>query len=438
MTTATSWDAGERALLQAAFHSFDQAAHTLQQSYSTLTARVEQMDLELAQSNEALRRQLHINEAMRMHLDGVLESLSTGVLVLDDAGVITRRNGAAAALLGLGGVEELRGRRATDVLESAGLTLSDRPQRLGSAVVTITVAPLNTEWGGASGSLVLLHDVTRVCQLEEQLQRRGRLAAMGEMMGRIAHEIRNPLGSVELFASMLRRDLADRPSSQRYAEQISQAVHAMDRLLANLLLYTRPDRAPRAWHAAERLVLDSLTLAAHAIAQAPVDIRLDLDPRIPLLWCHEGQMKQVFLNLVVNAVQAMPDGGRLTIALDAEADQALGVPAVRLTVSDSGTGIAPAHRSRIFDPFFTTKDEGTGLGLAIVHAIVDAHQGRIDVDSAPDRGTAFTILLPHPAPPAPPMPLHLLTDGRQADGRGDVDRPNAVEEFVSVEEPSHD
>ena len=428
--TTTAWQTGERELLEAAFHSFDQAAHTLQQSYSTLTARVEQMDLELAQSNDALRRQLRVNEAMRMHLDGILESLSTGVLVLDDAGVITRGNAPAVRLLGTTDAD-LRGRREAEVLQSLGLAVTDRPQRIGQTVVTISHAPLTTESGGRSGSLLLIHDVTRICQLEEQLQRKDRLAAMGEMIGRIAHEIRNPLGSVELFASLLRRDLAELPSSQRYAEQISQAVHAMDRLLANLLVYTKPDRAPRAWHDAEPLVLDSLTLAAHAITKIPVDIRLDLDPCIPSLWCHEGQMKQVFLNLIVNAVQAMPTGGVLTIRLTQDREQALGVPAVRLTVSDSGAGIDPAHRSRIFDPFFTTKDEGTGLGLAIVHAMVEAHQGRIDVESAVGLGTSFTILLPHPAP------IPLPSDARITEHQPlapDRDSSPAMDELVSVEE----
>ncbi len=431
--TTTAWQTGERELLEAAFHSFDQAAHTLQQSYSTLTARVEQMDLELAQSNDALRRQLRVNEAMRMHLDGILESLSTGVLVLDDAGVITRGNAPAARLLGMTDAD-LRGRREAEVLQSLGLAVTDRPQRIGQTVVTISHAPLTTESGGRSGSLLLIHDVTRICQLEEQLQRKDRLAAMGEMIGRIAHEIRNPLGSVELFASLLRRDLAELPSSQRYAEQISQAVHAMDRLLANLLVYTKPNRAPRAWHDAEPLVLDSLTLAAHAITKIPVDIRLDLDPCIPSLWCHEGQMKQVFLNLIVNAVQAMSTGGVLTIRLTQDREQALGVPAVRLTVSDSGAGINPAHRSRIFDPFFTTKDEGTGLGLAIVHAMVEAHQGRIDVESAVGQGTSFTILLPHSAP------IPLLSDARITEHQPlgpDRDSSPAMDELVSVEE-SHE
>jgi len=262
--------------------------------------------------------------------------------------------------------------------------------------VAITQSPLKTNSECRSGSLVLIQDITRLYQLEEQLQRKDRLAAMGEMIGRIAHEIRNPLGSVELFASLLRRDLYERPSSKLYAEQISQAVQATDRLLANLLAYTNPARSSRAWQAAEPLILDSLSLAAHAITKVPVDIRLDLDPGIPAIWCHEGQMKQVVVNLIVNAVQAMPTGGVLSIGLKTDQMQTLGAPGVCLTVNDSGTGIDPTHRSRLFDPFFTTKDEGTGLGLAIVYSIIEAHQGRIDVESTVGRGASFVIVLPHP------------------------------------------
>lgn len=397
MTTSITWQTGERQLLEAAFQSFDQAAQTLQQSYGALTRRVEQMDLELAQSNGALRQQLHDNEAMRSHLDGILESLETGVVVLDDAGLITRCNVSAARLLGMT-PSALEGHDGEEVLDWLGLTVTEHPQRIGQTIVTIGRAALTSISGGESGSLLLIHDVTRIYHLEEQLQRKERLAAMGEMIGRIAHEIRNPLGSVELFASMLRRDLADMPGLKTYAEQISHAVHGMDRLLANLLVYSKPERTPRAWHHAERMILDSLTLAAHAITKVSVDLRLDLDPRIPSLWCHDGQLKQVCLNLIINAAQAMPAGGVLTISLKPETDRLLGMPAVCLTVTDSGPGIDAGLRSRIFDPFFTTKDDGTGLGLAIVHAIVEAHQGRIDVDSVVGRGTSFTIILPHPEP----------------------------------------
>jgi len=408
MTSAMTKHPEERELLQAAFRSFDEAAHTLQQSYSALTTRVEQMDLELAQSNEALRRQLCDNEAMRVHLDGILESLSMGVLVMDDCEMITRSNRAAQALLGVTD-DELRNRRASEILAGAGLGVCDRPQRIGQAVVSISQVPLHNDSAEHSGHLILFQDITRIYQLEEQLQRKERLAAMGELIGRIAHEIRNPLGSVELFASMLQRDLGEHSSARRYAQQISQAVQSMDRLLTNLLLYTRPVHLARSWHLAESLIDESIKLAAHAITKVPIEIRMDISPEIHSMWCHDGQLKQVLVNLVVNAVQAMPNGGVLAISLCQEPSQTLGMPAVRLTVRDSGIGIAPAHQSRIFDPFFSTKDEGTGLGLAIVYSIVDAHQGRIDVDSTVGQGTACSIILPHPAIGGDPHAVHTPT-----------------------------
>jgi signal transduction histidine kinase len=415
MTSATTGHPEERELLHAAFRSFDEAAHTLQQSYNALTTRVEQMDLELAQSNEALRRQLFDNEAMRVHLDGILESLSTGILVMDDLETISRSNRAAEVLLGATAAE-LRNRRASDVLAGAGLGLCDRPQRIGQTVVSISQVPLHNDSGARSGHLILFQDITRIYQLEEQLQRKERLAAMGELIGRIAHEIRNPLGSVELFASMLQRDLDEDSSAKRYARQISQAVQSTDRLLANLLLYTRPVRMACGWHVAEPLIGESIKLAAHAITKVPVDIRVDINREIHSIWCHDGQLKQVLVNLVVNAVQAMPNGGVLAISLSQEPPQALGIPAVRLTVRDSGIGIEPAHRSRIFDPFFTTKDEGTGLGLAIVYSIVDAHQGRIDVESTIGQGTSCSIILPHPSRGGDQHEVQARTQNRSESG----------------------
>ncbi len=408
MTSAATRHPEERELLHAAFRSFDEAAQTLQQSYSALTTRVEQMDLELAHSNEALRRHLCDNEAMRVHLDGILESLSTGVLVLDDRETITRSNRAAEVLLGATD-DALRNRRASEILAGAGLGLCDRPQRIGQAVVSISQVPLHNDSGEHTGHLILFQDVTRVYQLEEQLQRKERLAAMGELIGRIAHEIRNPLGSVELFASMLQRDLGEQSSAKRYAQQISQAVQSMDRLLSNLLLYTRPVRLACGWHAAESLIDESIKLAAHAMSKVPVDIRVDIGHEIRSIWCHDGQLKQVLVNLVLNAIQAMPNGGVVAISLCREQPETLGLSAVRLSVRDSGIGIDPAHRSRIFDPFFSTKDEGTGLGLAIVYSIVDAHQGRIDVESAVGQGTTCSIILPHPAVGGDPHATHVPT-----------------------------
>lgn len=428
MTNDTTGQPEERALLQAAFRSFDGAAQTLQQSYYALTARVEQMDVELAHSNEALRRQLCENEAMQAHLNGILESLSTGVLVVDDCGVLARSNHAAEAILGATN-GELRDRVASEVLTALGLSVCDRPQRFRQAVVSISQVPLRNASGGGSSHLILIQDITRLYQLEEQLQRKDRLAAMGELLGRIAHEVRNPLGSVELFSSMLQRDLPKDSPTKRYAEQISQAVQLMDRLLANLLAYTRPTRLARRWHRAEPLIKTSMKLATHAITKVPVKVQMDIDQDIPSLWCHEGQLKQVIVNLVVNAVQAMPNGGLLTISLQKEPPQTLGVAAVRLAVSDTGLGIDPEYRSRMFDPFFTTKDEGTGLGLAIVYSIVEAHQGRIDVESTIRQGSTFAIILPHPSTTLASDDRRTLEETEDERGEGEyVDRELALTE----------
>lgn len=403
-------------LLQAAFRSFDGAASTLQQSYRALTSRLEQLDLELADRNEALRRNLRSNEELREHLTAILESLSTGIIVTDEEGTVTRCNRAGEQLLGMPR-DRIVGRSLAACLREASLDGEEYPLTTKTgAVATVSQKPLCNTQGQPAGGLTLIHDVTTVHQLEERLQRRNRLAAMGEMVGRIAHEIRNPLGSIELFASMLRRDVKDEAGLRGYTEHISSAVQLLDRLLSNLLLYTKPDCSRGAWHRTETVILDTLALAAHAIDNARLDIRLQVDPAAARLWCDAGQLKQSLLNLILNAVQAMPGGGTLTITAVAESGTER-EPSLRLSVSDTGVGISAAHRSRIFDPFFTTRDEGTGLGLAIVHAIVEGHRGRIDVESAPGQGTTFTMVLPNGEPEAGagPTPLASNSDHSKTD-----------------------
>ncbi|HJT18970.1 MAG TPA: ATP-binding protein [Nitrospira sp.] len=415
MTLPAAPAAPDASLLHEAFRTFDGAAATLQQSYRALTARLEQLDVELADRNEALRRNLRTNEELREHLTLILESLSTGILVTDEQGTVTRCNQAGEQLLGLAR-ERILGRPLEECLREACLDGQEYPLTTQTgAMATVSHRKLeHPPDGRLSGGVTLVQDVTVLHQLEERLQRRDRLAAMGEMVARIAHEIRNPLGSIELFASMLRRDLTQAEHLRSYAEHISSAVQLMDRLLSNLLLYTKPDCSKAAWHETEAVILDTLTLAAHAIANQRLDIRMQVDSPASSLWCDAGQLKQALLNLVLNAVQAMPDGGTLAIRADAHESTRTGTSQIRLAVSDTGVGISPAHRARVFDPFFTTKEDGSGLGLAIVHAIVEGHRGHIDVESAPGRGTTFTIVLPLPTEASESTREHPRTDYKEA------------------------
>lgn len=412
MTRQTS-EATNNDLLTRAFRDFDQAATVLQQSYDALTTRLQRMDLELAQTNASLREHLRETEEMRAHVTAVLESLDTGVIVADSQDVVVRCNHSTEQLLGVPQAQ-LQGRRASAVLEEIRKDHGEYPVVLPSGVtIALSQTDLTDETGHLIGKLMLIHDVTRVRQLEDRLQRRNRLEAMGQMVGSIAHEIRNPLGSVELFASMLRKDLRDQPQLRSYAEHISMAVQSMDRLLSNLLVYTRPDCSQLGWHETEILIREVLTLASHAIPPDSVDVRCQVHPLVPRLWCDGPKMKQVLLNLVLNAVQAMPEGGTLTLSACPAAAEVQELPAIQLTVSDTGTGIPAELQSRVFDPFFTTKDQGTGLGLAIVHALVEAHHGRIDVESSPGHGTSFLITLPQGSVSIPSSPpSHMTMSGR--------------------------
>lgn len=384
-------------ILHDAFRSFDQAAGSLQEAYRMLMARVERLDLELAASNEALRVNLKDNEDIKAHLTAILESLTTGVIVAGVDSVIIRCNNAAENLLGLTR-DQMLGHLLKQFLDEKHLTTGCYPiVSPTGALLAILRTVLRDAAGLPAGDLILLQDISDVRRLEERVQRRDRLAAMGEMVGRIAHEIRNPLGSVELFASMLRKDLVHDPAKRQYAEHISVAVKAMDRLLANLLTYTKPDCSRAGRHALRPLLEEVLMLTAHEITRHGIEATLQIATSADSVWCDAGQLKQALLNVCVNAAQAMPTGGRLTVHAGRERDDESGMSEpgpLRISVSDTGSGIDPAHVSRVFDPFFTTRDEGTGLGLAIVHAIIEAHHGRVEIETHAGRGSTFTFVLP--------------------------------------------
>lgn len=247
-----------------------------------------------------------------------------------------------------------------------------------------------------------------------QLQRARELAALGEMAAGIAHEVRNPLGSIRLYASMLEQDLADRPDQRQAASKIGAATRSLDRIVGDVLDFAREVRLRPEAVEAGALFDRALEQCVERIdgARAGVD-RLDRAPgaEAVLFVCDAALVQQALANLIRNAADAIAESDRprrpRRIRLDArrrtvrEADGAVR-RMVALTVRDTGPGVPDDVLGRMFNPFFTTRRAGTGLGLAIVHRIADAHGGRVEVTNAPEGGAVVGLLLPE----APRDPQH--------------------------------
>jgi signal transduction histidine kinase len=221
------------------------------------------------------------------------------------------------------------------------------------------------------------------------LERKNRLAALGEMAAGMAHEIRNPLGGIQLYASLLLKDVSDRPAAADLVRKISGGVRRLEGLVSQVLQFTREMRANVAAADLRQVIEQAVELAADAMSRKQISAVIDgpgaLAVRMdPLL------MGQAILNLVLNAVDAMPEGGNLRVEFGppgpgSEARQ------FRLLVEDDGPGIPPEVMDRIFNPFFTTRDTGTGLGLAIVHRVVEAHDGSISASNRTCGGARFEV-----------------------------------------------
>jgi len=220
-----------------------------------------------------------------------------------------------------------------------------------------------------------------------QLERRKRLAALGEMAAGLAHEIRNPLGGIQLYASLLRRDLSDRPVLVGTVDKMIAGIKSLDALVSDVLALThtvRPRFAPTDLVALIRSAIELLAPTieekqARVVCQAPPDLFVICDPHM---------LQRAVLNLLKNGLDAAGIVGGVFVEVTARKSEA------EIQVSDTGPGIDPKIADKIFNPFFTTKDSGTGLGLAIVHRIVEAHEGTIRVSKAPSGGARFVIRLP--------------------------------------------
>ncbi len=245
----------------------------------------------------------------------------------------------------------------------------------------------------------LQQEVVRLTEQLEQknreLELKKRLAALGEMAAGIAHEIRNPLGGIGLYASTLASEVADRPLAAELVRKISSGVKGLNALVSDMLTFTRDLHLDAQTQDLESIVLEALELAAPSLLAQDITARVHGSVKGKTVRADRRLLSRVLLNLVLNGAEAIGEagiiGGRLEIRAAARAGK------TELTVEDNGPGIPADLVEKIFDPFFTTKHTGTGLGLAIVHRIIEAHGGRIGAENlkSPERGARFRIVLPN-------------------------------------------
>jgi len=344
------------------------------------------------------------------YTSAILRSLSGGLVVVDRELVVGKTNEAALRLLEIEELE-LTGHKLAAVKgfgEMAALLAevigSGQPSERNEIVVErnghetplgISVSPLEDAAGRIIGAVANFRDLAEIKRLAAFVERSRRLAALGEMAAGVAHEVRNPLNSIRGFAQLLgeedpvRRD----PKAAEYLGIIIEEVDRMNGIVSDLLDFARQRELTLARTDVASLLRALAGEMAPAARAARVEIVCEPATSLPPARANADKLKQVFLNVAKNGIEAMPKGGRLSI-------QAKVVPAapggeeMAVAISDTGEGIAPAILPLIFNPFFTEKDRGTGLGLSICQKIVEAHGGRIEAASELGKGSTFTVYLP--------------------------------------------
>jgi signal transduction histidine kinase len=256
-------------------------------------------------------------------------------------------------------------------------------------MVNVSAAPFQVGPERA-GTILILDDVTARVRLEEQLQHSEKMASIGLLAAGVAHEVNTPLTGISSYTQMLRDQV--RPEDLRYPllEKIEKQAFRAAKIINNLLNFARSSTAEMEPIDLNRLLTDVLSLVEHQLDKNRVKVRREFSEDLPRIRGNENRIQQVFFNLILNARDAMPSGGWLTLATRADDDTVI------VEVRDTGVGIRREDVKRIYDPFFTTKGmgRGTGLGLSVSYGILQEHGGAIFVDSTHGKGTTFQVALP--------------------------------------------
>jgi two-component system sensor histidine kinase HydH len=356
------------------------------------------VSLFLAQAYRSTRASL---SRVRAFSDNLVENMPIGLIATDTDGRIVSFNQTAESVLQISALNVIL-KKPQEMLpqpiwEFIGRLKTERrliekeidcPIKGGKSIpLEVIGSLLEGEKGALLGNVVLFRDLSEIQHLKKEIERSERLASIGKLAAGVAHEIRNPLSSIKGFATYFRERYRNVPKDQKTAEIMIQEVERLNRVIGQLLEFAHPMDIHIKPTSLQTLVQGSLKLIEGDLHRKDLQVNVGIASDIPEVIIDPDKFKQVFLNLFLNAIDAMKKGDTLTV----EARRAADTRGVQITISDTGRGIKEEELPHIFDPYFTTKSSGTGLGLAIVHKIIESHKGKIRVDSRTGIGTRVTI-----------------------------------------------
>jgi two-component system, NtrC family, sensor histidine kinase HydH len=340
---------------------------------------------------------------IKVFSDSLVETMPIGLVAINDREEIISFNQTAESILRYA-YRDVIGKKAHEIIPTPCIALLqglkagkkvmeeeiDCPLRDGRTISLEVIATIMEEDNGDFlGYVVLFRDITEVQHLKKEMERSQRLASVGSLAAGIAHEIRNPLSSIKGFATFFKERYRDNSEDQKTADIMVQEVERLNRVVGQLLEFARPMEMKKHWTSIEDVIRHTLKMIEGQAKAKNVAIQTDLSENLGHIFIDRDKITQVLLNLYLNGIEAMEEGGALTVSVLPHDGRM-----VRIDVSDTGKGIDEKDLARIFDPYFTTRPSGTGIGLAIVHRIIESHDGELRVASEPGKGTKMSIFLP--------------------------------------------
>lgn len=360
--------------------------------------------IENANLYRSLKQKVDEYERLKEFSENIVESINVGILAagLDDR--VESWNTQMERLFGVGRSEAV-GHTLSELFPEVLVEQLDRMKGemrihhfdkftietpLGEATVNIAIAPLVSREMEQIGRLVIFDDITDRAELERRLVQADKLSSIGLLAAGVAHEVNTPLAVISTYAQMLGKQVAGDEQKSKILEKIARQTFRASEIVNSLLNFSRTSTTELTEIQLNRIIQETLSLLEHQLDKAGIQIRLKCDPSLDPIKGNPGKLQQVFLNLFLNARDAMEPGGVLEVTTQ------MGETGVEVDVIDTGHGIAPENLPRIYDPFFTTKGakKGTGLGLSVTYGIIQEHNGAIEVFSRPGEGTRFHMEFP--------------------------------------------